>query len=67
MHSINHSHVVKHHLLIRLKDKKNIEIRTWKIFNAWPCKLYSTNLNAIGNTTPIEVVELAHEGLEIIL
>jgi phage tail-like protein len=66
IHAINNNHVVKQHVLIHLKDKKNFKIRTWKIFNPWPCKVNFTDLNANGNTTAIEVVEFAHKGLEII-
>ena len=35
----------------------------WKIKNAWPTKITSTDLKADGNEVAIESLELAHEGL----
>ena len=35
----------------------------WKVKNAWPTKVTSTDLKADGNEMAIETIELAHEGL----
>jgi len=37
----------------------------WKIKNAWPSKIASTDLKADGNEIAIESIELAHDGLAI--
>ena len=37
----------------------------WKVKNAWPAKIQSTDLKADGNETAIESIEIAHEGLSI--
>jgi len=38
---------------------------TWKLANAWPTKVSSSDLNAAGNEVAVESIELAHEGLTI--
>ena len=38
---------------------------TWKLQNAWPSKIQSTDLKADANEVAIETMELVHEGLEI--
>ena len=35
----------------------------WKVKNAWPTKVTSTDLNASGNETAIETLVVTHEGL----
>ena len=37
----------------------------WKVKQAWPTKVQSTDLKADGNETAIETLELAHEGLTL--
>jgi len=37
----------------------------WKVKNAWPIKVQSTDLKADGNEVAIESIELVHEGLVI--
>jgi phage tail-like protein len=37
----------------------------WKVKNAWPAKIASTDLKADGNEIAIESIELAHDGLVI--
>jgi phage tail-like protein len=37
----------------------------WKVKNAWPSKVTSTDLKADGNETAIESMELVHEGLVV--
>jgi phage tail-like protein len=35
----------------------------WKIKNAWPVKVQSTDLKGDGNEVAVETIEIAHEGL----
>jgi phage tail-like protein len=43
----------------------NSPIVTWKITDAWPCKMSAPNLHAGDNTVAVEELVLTHEGLEI--
>lgn len=52
-------------LTISLLNEEHEPVVTWKVKNAWPTKLTSTDLKADGNETAIETLELAHEGLTI--
>jgi phage tail-like protein len=37
----------------------------WKVKNAWPSKVQSTDLKADGSEVAIESLEIIHEGLTI--
>lgn len=50
---------------ISLLNEAHEPVVVWKIKNAWPLKVQSTDLNASGNEAAIETIELAHEGLTI--
>ncbi len=50
---------------IKLLNEKHESIITWRLLNAWPSKVQSTDLKADGNEVAIETMELVHEGLEI--
>ncbi|MFM9908612.1 MAG: phage tail protein [Chitinophagaceae bacterium] len=50
---------------IKLLNENHEPIITWKLLNAWPSKIQSTDLKADGNEVAIETMELVHEGLEI--
>jgi len=50
---------------IKLFNENHDAILTWKLQNAWPSKIQSTNLKADANEVAIETMELVHEGLEI--
>jgi len=52
-------------LTISLLNEKHEPVMVWKVKNAWPVKIQSTDLKADGNETAIESIELAHEGLTI--
>jgi phage tail-like protein len=53
----------KSDLIIRLIDEKGTTVYTWKLQNAWPVKIQSTDLKGKGNEVAIETIEFAHEGL----
>lgn len=50
---------------ISLLNEKHEPVMVWKVKNAWPAKIASTDLKADGNEIAIESIELAHDGLVI--
>jgi phage tail-like protein len=50
---------------VSLLNESHEPVVVWKIKNAWPVKVQSTDLKADGNEVAIETIELAHEGLVI--
>ena len=50
---------------VSLLNEKHEPVMVWKIKNAWPSKIASTDLKADGNEIAIESIELAHDGLAI--
>ncbi len=52
-------------IIISLLNEEHEPVMTWKIKNAWPTKIQSTDLKADGNEVAIETMEVAHEGLTV--
>ena len=52
-------------ITISLLNEEHEPVITWKVKNAWPLKVQSTDLKGDGNEVAIESMELAHEGLVI--
>jgi phage tail-like protein len=52
-------------LTISLLNEKHEPVVVWKVKNAWPVKVQSTDLKGDGNEVAIETIEIAHEGLTI--
>lgn len=52
-------------ITIKLLDENHDPVITWKVKNAWPTKVQSTDLKADGNEVAIESIEIVHEGLTI--
>jgi len=52
-------------LTISLLDEEGSPTMVWKVQNAFPVKVTSTDLKAEGNEVAIETIEIAHEGLTI--
>jgi phage tail-like protein len=50
-------------ITISLLNESHEPVVVWKVKNAWPTKVTSTDLSADGNEVAIETLELAHEGL----
>ncbi len=57
--------VERRDLTISLLDESHAPVVIWKVKNAFPVKLQSTDLKSDGNEVAIETLELAHEGLVI--
>ena len=49
---------------IVLLNRKREEVARWNFVRAWPAKYHGPDLTAEGNDVAIEMLELAHEGLE---
>jgi phage tail-like protein len=65
MNTINGSQAERRDVVISLLNETNEPVRRWKLKNAWPCKIQSSDLKANANEIAIETMELAHEGLTI--
>lgn len=50
---------------ISLLNENHEPVVVWKVKNAWPTKVQSTDLKSDGNEVAIESIELAHEGLTV--
>jgi len=50
-------------ITISLLNESHEPVVVWKIKNAWPTKVTSTDLNSTGSETAIETVVVAHEGM----
>ncbi|HMQ46519.1 MAG TPA: phage tail protein [Saprospiraceae bacterium] len=57
--------VERRDLTISLLNENHEPVVVWKVKQAWPIKVQSTDLKADGNEVAIETLELAHEGLVI--
>lgn len=57
--------VERRDLTITLLNEAHEPVVVWKVYQAWPVKVQSTDLKADGNEVAIETLELAHEGLVI--
>ncbi|MFT3933652.1 MAG: phage tail protein [Chitinophagaceae bacterium] len=57
--------VERRDLVISLLNESHEPVVVWKIKNAFPVKVQSTDLKADGNEVAIETMEIAHEGLTI--
>ncbi len=52
-------------ITISLLNEEHEPVITWKVKNAWPSKVESTDLNSDDNNVAIETMEIVHEGLTI--
>ena len=50
-------------ITVSLLNEEHMPVVVWKIKNAWPTKVTSTDLNSTGNEVAIETLVLSHEGL----
>lgn len=57
--------IERRNVIVSLLNENHEPVVVWKIKNAWPVKVQSTDLKADGNEVAIESLELAHEGLTI--
>lgn len=51
-------------ITISLLNETHEPVVVWRVKNAWPKKIQSTDLKAEGNEVAIETLTVAHEGVE---
>jgi phage tail-like protein len=67
MKTINMNKVERRDMTISLLNENHEPVISWKIHNAFPVKVQASDLKADGNEVAIETLELAHEGLDVIM
>lgn len=65
LNTISLNTVERRDLTISLLNEKHEPVVIWKVHNAFPIKVQSTDLKADGSEVAIEQLDLAHEGLTI--
>ena len=65
LNTISLNTVERRDVTIKLLNENHDPVVTWKIKNAFPVKIQSTDLKADGSEVAIEQLDLAHEGLTI--
>ena len=65
MNTVKMNTIERRDITISLLNEEHEPIMVWKVKNAWPSKIQSTDLKADGNEVAIETMELVHEGLVI--
>ena len=57
--------VARRTIAVVLQDEAHNPVMRWIFHRAWPVRYQSSALNAKGNETVIETLEIAHEGMEV--
>ena len=65
LNTISLNTVERRDLTISLLNEKHEPVVVWKVHNAFPIKVQSTDLKADGSEVAVEQIDLAHEGLTI--
>lgn len=63
LNTVSLNQVERRDLTISLLNENHEPVVVWKVHNAFPVKVQSTDLKADGNEVAIEQLDLAHEGL----
>lgn len=63
--TVSLNQIERRDIIISLLNEEHEPVVVWKIKNAWPIKIQSTDLKADGNEVAIESMEIVHEGLTI--
>ena len=65
MKTKQNSQIERRDILIKLLDESHAPIMTWKVRRAFPVKYSGPQLQARSSEVAIEIIEIAHEGIEI--
>lgn len=65
LNSVQLNTIERRDITISLLNQDHEPIVVWKVRNAFPTKVQSTDLKADGNEVAIESMEIVHEGLSI--
>jgi len=66
MRTIALNTVERRDITIALLNEAHEPVVVWRVANAWPVKIQSTDLKAAVDEVAIETLEIAHEGLSIL-
>lgn len=61
--SVSLNTIERRDITISLLNENHEPVVVWKVKNAWPTKVTSTDLNASSNEVSVETLVLVHEGL----
>lgn len=56
----------KRDVTIQLLNEEQEPVISWRVKNAWPCKIQGPDLKSEANEVAIETLELTHEGIEMV-
>ena len=65
LNTVRMNNIERRDLTISLLNEDHAPVATWKIKEAWPCKVEGPTLNSTGNEVAVESIELCHEGLTV--
>ena len=65
LNTVTQNKIERRDITIHLLNELHQPMIVWKVRNAWPVKIQSTDLKADASETAIETLEIAHEGLAI--
>lgn len=65
LNTVQMTKIERRDITISLLNENHEPVMVWKVKNAFPVKVQSTDLKADGNEVALETLELAHEGLKI--
>lgn len=65
--TVNLNKIERRDLVISLLNENHEPVVSWKVINAFPVKVQASDLKSDGNEVAIETLELAHEGLDIVV
>lgn len=66
-HRVVNGNPDRRNIAIILLDQGHHERARWAVYEAWPAKWEGPSFRALGNDVAIETLELAHEGIELIV
>jgi phage tail-like protein len=55
----------RRNLSVILLDEGRNPVKRWNFLNAWPARYQASSLAAVGHNVVIEMLEIAHEGMEL--
>ena len=67
MRTVNLNTVERRDITISLLNENHDPVMSWRARNAFPTKVQASDLKADGNEVAIETLELAHEGLTLVI
>jgi phage tail-like protein len=65
LNTVKKSSITRRDLTISLLNEEHAPVASWKVKDAWPCKVDGPALKSTGNEVAVESIELCHEGLSI--